>query len=232
MTGAARLGAALAGDGVVAFAPLAWGQLPQFVRVPAGDRFWNDPDLTCRMLTDAAGLCGADAVVVPLLPGSDPQGPVDATAVVDLPAVAAASAVIESLAGSDELGVLAELPDAAGLRRLIAGGDDLDVEDAASSLARAAFEAGAAGVAVRSPDEVQPVFAAAAALADFYGGLAVGVGGGWCRGHPDSLPVAAVGSDGAWPVLERGVVVTAGDLTEWWSAAELAALWPGTRRPR
>jgi len=56
------------GGEALAFAPLIWEFLPDFVRAMASTPFWLDTTTALRLLGDGAGVASADAVVVPLAP--------------------------------------------------------------------------------------------------------------------------------------------------------------------
>ena len=235
-TGPDRMRGALSGADLVAFAPLAWARLPGFLHVALAGAFWLDVGTTQRLLGDAAGVCAADACVVPLLPrlpscgGAVPPGgadaPRDAGEFAARPEVAATTALLRRLADTAGVGLVAELPPLASLSGLLPGAAPEDVEDALTDLARAGLEAGAQAVCVRGaagPD-VAATVEAIAPLADFYGASTLGVDGerGWAAG--DVCPVGVLGRDGRWPELTRGVVLTAGDVTEWWTPHDVRAL--------
>jgi hypothetical protein len=221
-----RLRAALSGSDVVAFAPLAWARLPEFLHVTASGTFWLDAVTTQRLLNDAVSVCAADACVVPLLPRRRPDGAGAPDEIAALPEVAAAAALLRRLAGAGGAGLVAELPALPGLAALVPGAAREDLEDALTDLARAGLEAGAQAVCVRgAPDaDVAQTVATVAPLADYYGAVALGVGGqrGWAAGG--GCPVGVLGRDGQWPDLARGVVLTAGDVTQWWTPQQVRAM--------
>jgi len=68
LTAQGRLRAALSGGDVLAFAPLTWARLPEFLHLARTSAFWLDVGTTQRLLGDAAVVCAADACLVPLLP--------------------------------------------------------------------------------------------------------------------------------------------------------------------
>lgn len=227
-SGAGRLRGALSGTDEVAFAPLAWARLPEFLHAPQAGEFWLDVGTTQRLLGDAAGVCAADACVVPLLPrlGPPPASPLPAGEIAARPEVAATTALLGRLAGVGAVGLVAGLPPLADLARLLPGAAREDVEDALTDLARGGLEAGAQAVCVRGAPgrDVAATVDAVAPLADYYGATALGVDGerGWAA--DDRCPVGVLGRDGRWPDLARGVVLTAGDVTDWWTAREVRAL--------
>lgn len=236
VTGADRLRGALSGADLVAFAPLAWARLPGFLHATLAGEFWLDVAVTQRLLGDAAGVCAADACVVPVLPRRParpgppgrlgPPAGIAADEIATQPEVAATTALLGRLAGAGAVGLVADLPLLADLARLLPGAAREDVEDALADLARAALEAGAQAVSVRGAPgrDVAATVEAVAPLADFYGAPALGVDGerGWAA--DDRCPVGVLGRDGRWPDLARGVVLTAGDVTEWWTAGQVRAL--------
>ncbi len=230
MNGRDRTRAVLAGSEDVVFAPLAWSRLPGFVHATAAGEFWLDPGLTQRLLTDAGDVCAADALAVPLLPclrsdgAAAPVGTSDEVA--GLPGVLATTALIGRLAAAGTVGQIAELPTLGQLAGLVAGAGPEDTEDALSDLARACLEAGADAVAVRGTDhsDVAGTVDAVSALADYYGAQALGVDGerGWAS--RESVPVGLLGPAGEWPELARGLILTSGDITGWWTPAEVRAV--------
>jgi hypothetical protein len=250
LTPQGRLRAALSGGDVVAFAPLAWARLPEFLHVTRTTEFWLEAGPMQRLLGDAASVCAADACVVSLLPrlrypedpGTPaPPGPVPAPAatpraadeIVALPDVTAAVGLLRRLADAGQTGLVAELPPLAGLATLIADPVTEDVEDALTDLVRAGLEAGAQAIVIRGTDgqDVARTVGAIAPLADFYGAKALGIdaGRGWAADN--CCPVGLLGRDGEWPTLARGVVLTAGDVTDWWTPHDMRAVLrerPGT----
>jgi hypothetical protein len=257
LTPQGRFRAALSGQDLVAFAPLAWARLPEFLHITRTSAFWLEVGTVQRMLGDAASVCTADACVVPLLPrlrgpaGSGtpaeagpvpaPAGQVPASAVtpraadeiVTLPEVTAAVLLLRRLADLGQTGLVAELPPLASLATLIADPVPEDVEDALTDLVRAGVEAGAQAIIIRGTDrqEVARTVGAIAPLADFYGAKALGIDGerGWAA--DSCCPVGLLGRDGQWPKLARGVVLTAGDVTDWWTPRDMRAVLrerPGT----
>ena len=233
MNGRDRTRAVLAGTGDVAFAPLAWSRLPEFVHASVPGEFWLDTGVTQRLLTDAGDVCAADALAVPLLPGlragaaTAPAGPVgNSDEVAGLPEVLATTALIGRLAAAGTTGQIAELPTLGQLAGLLPGAAAEDTEDALSDLARACLEAGADAIAVRGADhsDVASTVDAVAALADYYGAPALGVDGqrGWAA--RESVPVGLLGQTGDWPALARGLILTGGDITSWWTPAKTRAV--------
>jgi len=255
LTGPDRLRAALSGADLVAFAPLAWARLPEFLHVAPAGEFWLDVGTTQRLLGDARSVCAADACVVPLLPRlpaataaplaatagppDDTAGPPDDTGrpagadppgetgeLVALPEVTATVTLLQRLADTGGAGLVAELPSLAEVSGLLPGAAREDVEDALTDLGRAGLEAGAQVLCVRGAPgrDVAATVDAIAPLADFYGATALGIDGqsGWAAG--DCCPVGVLGRDGRWPELTRGVILTAGDVTEWWTPHDVRAL--------
>jgi len=232
LTGRERTRAVLAGGGGMVFAPLAWSGLPAFVHAPVTGEFWLDPGVTQRMLGDAAVVCAADALAVPLLPRLRSPGahaaPGHPDDVAGLPDVLAVTSLVGRLAATGAVGQVGELPTLGQLGRLLPGAAAEDTEDALSDLARAALEAGADAVAVRGEDheDVRRTVDAIASLAGFYGAPTLGVAGERAWAADDSLPVGVLRPGGSWPGLPRGLILTSGDITGWGSAADVRALLP------
>ena len=220
----------LAGGEDVVFAPLAWSSLPAFVRAPVRGDFWREPSLAQRLLGDAADICAADALAVPVLPGlrsGAATGPVAASdEIAGLPDVVAAVELISRLAAAGSTGQVAELPTLGELAALVPGAAAEDAEDALSDLTRACLEAGADAVAVRggSHPDVAGTVAAVADLASYYGAPALGVDGGQGWAAAGGIQVGLLGPSGQWPDLAHGIVLTSGDITGWWTPAEARAV--------
>lgn len=230
MNGRDRTRAVLAGGEDVVFAPLAWSRLPEFVHASVTGEFWLDVGVTQRLLADAGDVCAADALAVPLLPrlrSRAAAAPIGHSAeVAGLPDVRAATRLIGQLAAVGAVGQIAELPTLGQLAELLPEAAAEDTEDALSDLGRAGLEAGADAVAVRGTDrsDVGRTVDAIAPLADFYGAPALGVDGeqGWAAGG--RFPVGLLGPAGDWPQLARGLILTNGDITGWWTPAEVRAV--------
>lgn len=255
MSARARFETALGGGDCVAFAPLAWSKLPAFVRTPAPEEFWLDVGATQRMLGDAAGICRSDAITVPLLacPGAvaaqaagAAAGAVAATAaagagaarmpascgeIVRTEEVAAAAVVLERLRAVGEPGLAAELPTLGELAGLFPDEDDEDREDALNDLVRTSVEAGAQAVVLRARtgEDLRRSLEAIAPLATYYGATVLGVGAGRATSYPERCEVGLLERDGTWPELGRGVILSAGDLTKWWTPDDLRGVLAGRR---
>ena len=223
----------LAGGKDVVFAPLAWSRLPEFVRTPAPGEFWLDTAVTQRMLGDAGDVCAADALAVPLVPclrshgGAAPIGHPDEIA--GLPDVLAAIRLIGRLAAVGAVGQIAELPTLGELAALLPEAVTEDTEDALSDLVRAGLEAGGDAVAVRGTDhaDVRRTVDVVAPLAGFYGAPVLGLDGarGWVADN--GFPVGMLGPAGDWPRLARGLILTRGDITGWWTPSQVRAVLRG-----
>ena len=152
-----------------------------------------------------------------------------ADAVIKLPDVAAAVALVGRLAAVGGVGLIVEVPGLVGLGGLLPEAPEEDVEDALSDMVRAGLEAGADAVAVRGQPEgdVGHTVDAVLSLAEFDGAQVIGIDGG--RGWSGSglCAVSLLGRDGAWPDVARGLIFTAGDVTEWWTPDEMRALLRG-----
>ena len=206
MNGRDRTGSALSGGDCTAFAPLVWTRLPEFVRASTNAAFWLEVGTAQRLLVDGGSVCAADALVVPLLPqtyASIGLAVLDcrADAVIKLPDVAAAVALVGRLAAVGGVGLIVEVPGLVGLGGLLPEAPEEDVEDALSDMVRAGLEAGADAVAVRGQPEgdVGHTVDAVLSLAEFYGAQVIGIDGG--RGWSGSglCAVSLLGRDGAWP---------------------------------
>jgi hypothetical protein len=166
--------------------------------------------------------------------------------IVNLPQVTAAACLLARLAEVGLTGLIGQLPSLAELGSLLPDAAPEDVEDALTDLVRAAAEAGADAVVIRGADrqdvdrqhvdrqhvdrqdadrqDVDRSVEAVAQLADFYGVPVLGVDAehGWAAGH--CCPVGLLRPDGQWPDLARGVVLTAGDVTEWWTPQQMRSV--------
>jgi hypothetical protein len=233
LTGPAQLGAALKGADCVAFAPLVWSRLPEFVRSPSGAEFWRDLGATQRMLGDATRVCHADAITVPLLPrlgsGVGRSAAATCSEFAGLAEVAAAAALLDRLHAIGEAGLVAQLPTLADLARLFPEEADEDREDALNDLVRIGLEAGAQVVVVRASNdgELSGSLEAVAPLATYYCSTLLGVDGQRASAFNDSCQVAVLDRGGRWPELSSGVVLTVGDLTEWWTPDDLRTVLSG-----
>jgi len=232
LTGRARLETALTGGDCVAFAPLVWARLPEFVRSSVVPEFWLDIATTQRMLGDAASVCLADALAVPLLPRLGPAGAITAPSpdeIAELEEVAASAALLGRLRAIGEVGLVAEFPGLGELARMFPGASDLDLEDALNDLVRIGLEAGAQAAVVRVPvgEDLTRSLAAVAPVAGYYFASVLGVDGERASAFHDSCQVALLGHDGSWPELSRGVVLSAGDVTEWWTPDDMRAVLAG-----
>ena len=226
MSGRSRTQAALCGGDDVVFAPLLWAALPAFVHATAEAKFWLDAAATHRMLMDASQVCASEAVLVPIWPGGpgrDQVGHPDD--VVALAAVGAAVDIIGRIAAVGDIGSVAMLPMLSELAGLFPNAPVEDLEDCLTDLTRAALEGGADAVVVRGASEqVGDTLDAVSGLAAFYGSVALGVAAdhGWAAA--DACPVAVLSRDSGWPSASRGIVLTAGDLTEWWTPDDVRAV--------
>lgn len=200
MTGRERFQAAVEGR-AVAWAPRVWERLPELVRQPAAD-WWRDATAGRRLLLDAAGIAGADALFVEAVPGPRAGGDDALDDLATSDDTRAVGALIGQL--SAPFAVIAALPRASDLLRDFGGSDPECAEDALTDLARTLLEAGADALAV--PSAASRV----AAIGAFYGRPVLDL---------ESVPV--VGEDGAWPAIGAGVVTTAGDASLYWDADAL-----------
>ncbi len=220
MTGRERFAHALAGQGV-AWAPLLWDGLPELVRQPAAE-WWADPTVAQRLLADAAGIAGADALFVVAQTGGSGLAALESAA--DSGAVRAACELVARLRQSAPFAVIAAVPDAERLQRDFAVDDPDAADDALTDLARAFLEAGADAVAAIGPDAAAGA-RRLASLGTFFGRpvLAIAPDGAAFTAGSDA-PVALLAADGAWPRLDAGLVVTAQDVSAAWDADRLRAV--------
>ncbi|HEY4280674.1 MAG TPA: hypothetical protein VGM91_20825 [Conexibacter sp.] len=225
MTGRERFEAALAGRSV-AWAPLLWERLPELVRQPAA-AWWRDATVAQRLLADAAGVAGADALFVLAVPGERGGGEDALDALADGADALAVRELVGRLRASAPFAAIAALPDAAALLRDFGAGDPDVAEDALADLARSLLDAGADALAVVG-DQAGESARRVAAIGAFYGRpvLAVEPARAWFESGSDA-PVALVGEDGGWPAA--GLAVTAGDVSARWDADALRAA--GEARP-
>jgi hypothetical protein len=219
---------ALSGGDDIAFAPLAWESLPAFVRATSDSAFWHDLSTSLRLLNDAVGVTSADALVIPLLPqvttvlerglvGLSPDdliGSTDAVSTV---------AIIERLAAIGAVGVVAEVPSLRRLEELLGRVVIEDLEDAMSDLLRSALEAGADAVCVRTAkgESLERALKGVAPIVEFFGATAIALTIDGGISDSARCGVSLLGPDGTWPVLDRGVVFTSGDVTTWWEPDEM-----------
>jgi hypothetical protein len=225
LTGRARFEEALAGRGV-AWAPLLWERLAELVRQPAPE-WWRDATVAQRLLVDAAGVAGADALFVVARASGNGLAALDSVA--DGDDVRAGCELVGRLRESAPFAVIAALP---GPERLLRDFevDDLDAaEDALADLARAFLEAGADALAVIGAD-ARAGARRVSAVGTFFGRpvLAIAPGAAWFEAGSDAS-VATVSPAGAWPALAAGLVVTGDDVSALWDADRLHAV--GAARP-
>jgi hypothetical protein len=213
------------------FAPLIWEFLPDFVRATASTPFWLDATTVLRLLGDGAGVASADAVVVPLVPetvdgvprlakGTAPEDLVETSNTV------AMVAIVARLATIGDLGIVVEIPGLDVLEAMFNEASLNELEDATSELTRAALEAGAGSVCVRTAPSGSLVreLDAVTALADFYGVTALAVNDRSGAAGNSRCAVGVLGSDGTWPALDRGIILTGGDVSRWWSPDDLRSV--------
>jgi hypothetical protein len=219
VTGRARFEAALAGQ-AVAWAPLVWERLPELVRQPAA-AWWRDPTIAQRLLADAAGIAGADALFVLAAPGERRGGDDALDALADGDDARAVRDLVARLRASAPFAVVAALPDTATLLRDFAASDEDVAEDALADLARGLLDAGADALAVVGED-VRESARRVAGIGAFYGRpvLAVEPGEAWFASGSEA-PVALVEGAGGWPAA--GLAITAGDASVRWDADALRA---------
>ncbi len=225
MNGRDRFEAALAGR-AVAWAPFVWERLPELVRQPAA-AWWRDPTVAQRLLADAAGVAGADALFVLAAPGERGGGDDALDALADGDDAHAVRDLVGRLRASAPFATIGALPDTATLLRDFGAADADVAQDALADLARGLLDAGADALAVVD-DDVRESARRLAGIGAFYGRpvLAVQPGAAWFETGSDA-PVAVVDGAGGWPAA--GLAITAGDVSTRWDADALRAA--GAARP-
>jgi hypothetical protein len=176
-------------------------------------------------------VASADAVVVPLVPetvdgvprlamGTAPENLVETANTV------AMVAIVARLAAIGDLGIVVEIPGLDVLETMFNEVSLNELEDATSELARAALEAGADAICVRTaPSEtLDRELDAVTALAEFYGVTALAVNDRNGAAGNSHCAVGVLGSDGEWPALDRGIILTGGDISRWWSPDDLRSV--------
>ncbi len=181
----------------------------------------------------------ADAVILPLVPQLDllPEGADLGCAPDDVVVtnhVVAMTKLIGNFVAIKALGVIVEVPTTRQLSSVLADQSEEDVEDALSDLVRVALESGADAIAFRTSDaegDARTTAQALSSLADFYGAPSIGVDGvhTWISG--DVCEIGLIGPEDEWPKLVTGLVITAGDLTEWGSPEGIRAIHNQRSRP-
>ncbi len=221
---------ALAGESDLAFVPLVWQRLPVFVRAAAGVEFWRDVAAVARWLGEAAMVCEADAVEVPMLPGLLSSADSAATEkapsqLADLPEVRSMAGVVARISAVGRTGVVVGVPGLEELSGALPWAAEEDLEDALRDLVRAGVEAGAEAVVVRGAAGagVERSVGAVAPLAAYYGAKVFGTDGVDCWRSEGAPSVGLLGRDGHWASLDSGVILTAGDVSDWWTADEMRA---------
>jgi hypothetical protein len=227
MTGSV-LGGVRAEDGPVTFAPYIWSDLPGFVQSTAPEKWWFDVEFCQRALTDAGGVCQADALLVPLLHeqvlaavGARTEDPADVAAdITTLDEVQLSLTLVEQMVTIGRYGMISVLPTLGALGAALHGCEPEDLEDAMSDLARAALDTGAEAIAVRgaSIDEVERTVARLSTVARYFGIEVLGVtpGRGWSS-RGTTVHVLAAGE--SWP--SHALATTYDDLTTTCSAADV-----------
>jgi hypothetical protein len=221
----------VAGEGSVAFAPYVWADLPGFVQSTAPDTWWVNVDFCQRALADAAGVCEADAVLVPLLDerplqaiserGEDPAD--IAAEISSLDEVLPALALVDQLGAVGRYEVVGVLPPIDELAGALPGAEPEDLEDALSLLTREALERRASAIVVRGPEvgQVEQTVARLAPVADYFGTQALGLtpDKAWASHGGITVEVGDLGAP--WAQHPGTLVLTYADLSESCSAADV-----------
>jgi hypothetical protein len=239
LNGRDRLVAALAREGL-AFAPMLWERLPALVHEQQAD-WWQDPTTAQRLMSDAAGLSGADAMFVLVAreavrcaAASGARGDAALDALASMPEARRGIDLVRALHDVAPYGVIAAVPPPAALQRALGGEEPEAAEDAFTDLVSGYLEAGADAVAVTGNEkaEVSAGLARAARLGALYGRpvLAVCMGSGETSAWDEhGAPLDVISEAGEWPPLAFGLVITAIDVSAGWDAARLRAV--GMARP-
>jgi hypothetical protein len=239
LNGRGRFLAALAGEGL-AFAPIVWERLPALVHQQQAD-WWQDATTAQRLISDAAGLSGADAMFVCVAQeivrravdaGSRGDAGLDALAI--SPEAARGTALVRSLRAVAQHAVIAAVPAPAELLRQLGGEQPEAAEDAFTDLVSAYLEAGADAIAVTgaAKREVDAGLERAGVLGRLFGRPIVGIcarNGETSAWDDRGAPLGVISAAGDWPARASGVVITPGDVSARWDAARLRAV--GTAKP-
>jgi hypothetical protein len=221
----------VAGGGSVAFAPYAWADLPGFVQSTAPDEWWLNVDFCQRALTDAGGVCKADAVLVPLLDEHALQAfsertgePADIAAeITSLDEVFPGLALVDQMVAVGGYDVVAVLPPLEDLAEVLHGAESEDLEDALSDLAREALDRRASAIAVRGRvvAQVEQTVTRLAQVADYFGTQVLGLtpDKGWASHGGINVEVCDLGTQ--WPRQPGTLVLTYADLSKSCSAADV-----------
>jgi hypothetical protein len=138
-------------------------------------------------------------------------------------------AIVSRLAAVDGLGVIAEIPGLEVLGGLLEGASRDDVEDATSDLIRAALESSADAVCVRTAPggSLERELDSVTALVEFYGATALAVNDRRGLSGNSRCTVAVLGNNGEWPTLDKGIVLTGGDVSRWWTPDDVRRILSG-----
>lgn len=222
MTPTSRLRQALAGENITAFAPLVWASLPEFVQSSAPAEWWNDTGFCQRALSDAAAVCEADAMLVPILHEHvraavrQMTGPPEdiAADIAELPCVLQSLDIVQRLVAIGRVGVVALMPTMAELEATLSGCEIEDVEDALSNVARASLSRGADAVAVRGGDaDVRVALKRLSGVAQYFGTHALGITAGRSWAADNGLDIGLVSDARPWPDPSPHVVTSFDDLS-------------------
>jgi hypothetical protein len=229
MTSAGTLARALAGEAVSAFVPMVWRDLPGFVHSQASPQWWRDVGFCQRALSDAAGVCQADGMLVPIVGDearealrSSPGEPTDvASDITESPAVQPSLTLVAQAAATAGYDVVALMPTLEEMADALPGCERDDIEDAVSDLAREALNRGAIAVAVRAldPGAATEVTERLATVATYFGARSLAVTPDRAWAHGGEVDVHVVSAEGPWPASVRGIVTTYVDLSSTTPAA-------------
>ncbi|HET6868828.1 MAG TPA: hypothetical protein VFH80_23145 [Solirubrobacteraceae bacterium] len=240
MTGRDRFLAALAGEGL-AFAPIVWEGLPALIHQEQAD-WWRDPTVGQRMIADAAALAGADAMfvfaaaeVVRSAVAEGARGDAALDALASLKDARHGPELVQALRATARHAVIAAVPSPGTLQRELGSEDSDAAEDAFTDFVTRFLEAGADAVAVTSTEslELNGAMDRAVRLVELFGrGLVAvlsGEDGDTKAWDEQGEPLGVITSEGDWPDRASGVVITPGDVSARWDAAQLRAV--GKARP-
>lgn len=189
----------------VAFLPLVWDRLPEFLQSAATASWSLDAATVVRFLTESAELCKGHAVEVPVvvesIAGDELSSPrLDA---------------VSQLAAMGRFGTVVSVPTIGALLASRPDSDPWALEDDVRELVRAAFERGADAVLIRGsdPEDMRSAASALGGIVRYFGRSMMWAlrDEGECFGGKARL--ASVAPMGAWPNLASGIIVTDGDLS-------------------
>jgi len=239
LSGRSRFTRALEGDDL-AFAPIVWERLPELVHQERAD-WWQDPAAGRRLISEVAALALADAMFVFVAAeavrcavGAGEVGDEALDSLARSHASAQGIELVACLRDVSQYAVIAALPAPARLQHEMSGKEIETAEDAFTDLVSSYLQAGADAIAVTGHDvqEVRAGLSRAARLGKLFSLPVLGI----C---PDADAISAWDEHGLafgvvpdtreWPAIDRGLVITASDVSTRWNAAQLRLV--GSARP-